>query len=98
MRICAVNVLYVSASLWLWYNRLPPIDYALFLLLLFFLGLVFIIDMEHRLIFHKLSILGFILGLIIGIKLNGLISTLVGGLFGFIFVLIIFLFGGLVMK
>jgi Flp pilus assembly protein protease CpaA len=98
VRICAVNALYVSASLWLWYNRLPPIDYALFLLLLFFLGLVFIIDMEHRLIFHKLSILGFILGLIIGIKLNGLISTLVGGLFGFIFVLFIFLFGGLVMK
>jgi leader peptidase (prepilin peptidase)/N-methyltransferase len=98
VRICAVNVLYVSASLWLWNNRLPPIDYALFLLLLFFLGLVFIIDMEHRLIFHKLIILGYILGLIIGIKLNGLISTLVGGLFGFIFVLIIFLLGGLVMK
>ena len=79
--------------LWLWNNRLPPIDYALFLLLLFFLGLVFIIDMEQCLIFYKLSVLGIFLGLISGIKLNGLISTLVGGLFGFIFVLIIFLFG-----
>lgn len=60
--------------------------------------MVFIIDLEHRLIFHKLSIFGFIFGLIIGIKLNGLIPTLMGGLFGFIFVLIIFLLGGLVMK
>ena len=90
VRICAVNVLYVSASLWLWHNRLPPIDHAQFLLLFFFLGLVFIIDLEHRLIFHKLSISGFFIGLIIGTKLNGLILTLVGGLFGFIFVLIIF--------
>jgi prepilin signal peptidase PulO-like enzyme (type II secretory pathway) len=98
VRICAVNVLYVSASLWLWHNRLPPIDHVLFLLLFFFLGLVFTIDLEHRLIFHKFSIFGFIIGLIIGIKLNGLIPTLVGGLFGFIFVLIIFLLGGLVMK
>jgi len=98
VRICVVNVLYVCASLWLWHNRLIPIDHALFLLLFFFLGLVFIIDLEHRLIFHKLSIFGFIIGLIIGTKLNGLILTLVGGLFGFIFVLLIFLLGGLVMK
>jgi hypothetical protein len=90
VRICAVNVLYVSASLWLWHNRLPPIDHALFLLLFFFLGLVFIIDLEHRLIFHKLSIFGFIFGLIIGINLNGLIPTLVGGLFYFIFIITIF--------
>ena len=98
VRICAVNVLYVCASLWLWHNRLLPIDHALFLLLFFFLGLVFIIDLEHRLIFHKLSIFGIIFGLISGTKLNGLILTLVGGLFGFIFVLIIFLLGGFVMK
>ena len=90
VRICAVNVLHVSSSLWLWHNRLIPIDHALFLLLFFFLGLVFIIDLEHRLIFHKLSIFGFIFGLIIGINLNGLIPILVGGLFDFIIVLIIF--------
>jgi leader peptidase (prepilin peptidase)/N-methyltransferase len=84
VRICAVNVLYVCASLWLWHNRLLPIDHALFLLLFFFLGLVFIIDLENRLIFHKLSIFGIIFGLIIGTKLNGLILTLVGGLFGFL--------------
>ncbi len=67
VRICAVNALYVRASHWLWHNRLPLIDHALFLLLFFFLGLVFIIDLEHRMIFHKLSIFGFILGLISGI-------------------------------
>jgi len=98
VRICAVNVLYVSASLWLWHNRILPIDHAQFLLLFFYLGLVFIIEMEHRLINHKLSIFGFIFGLIIGAKLNDLILTLLGGLFGFIFVLIIFLLGGFVMR
>ena len=98
VRICAVNVLYVSASLWIWHNHLTPIDYALFLLLFVFLGLVLIIDLEHRLIFHKLTIFGIIFGLIIGTRLYGLILTLLGGLFGFIFVLIIFLLGGFVMK
>jgi len=61
VRICAVNVLYVSASFLLWQNRLPPIDHVQFLLLFVFLGLVLIIDLEHQLTFHKLTIFGFFL-------------------------------------
>ena len=82
----------------LWQKRLPPIDHVQFLLLFVFLGLVLIIDLEHQLTFHKLTIFGFFFGLIIGTRQTGLILTLVGGLFSLIIVLKNFLLGGLVMK
>ncbi len=63
-----------------------------FLVVMYFI-LVAVIDYEHRLIIHQLSLPGAILGLWAGISLHGITSTLVGGLAGFICMLILYLFG-----
>ena len=89
---------------WLW--LLPPTKFAdaipipalaflagLFLLTYF--GVVFVIDLEHRLILHPVSIFGAVLGLGVGWLLHGLGPTLLGGLGGFGVMFIFYLFGTL---
>ena len=63
-----------------------------------FLSLVFVIDLEHKLILHPVSIFGAILFLILGYFLNGLTSTLIGGGVGFLIMFSLYLFGILFSK
>ena len=61
--------------------------------MLIYLGIVFVIDMEHRLILHPTSIAGSLLTLGLGIYLRGIVPTLLGGLTGFVILLIFYYFG-----
>ena len=63
----------------------PPdhLGYGLGMLLWIFFGLVAVIDLEHRLILHPISLVGAVLGLAVGIYLHGLKATLIGGAAGF---------------
>jgi len=63
------------------------------LLIFSYLGLVFIIDFEHRLILHPVSLFGGVLFLIIGNILNGWKSTLLGTLSGFGIMYVLYLLG-----
>ena len=82
-RTWAVEAFYVAAALWMWST--PPERFGFWagLLLLAFLGVVFVIDMEHRLILHTVSIFGALLGLALGTYMHGLVPTLIGGAAGF---------------
>lgn len=104
LRTWLVQILGMAFSLWIWF--LPPRNFAdaipnsslaflAGLLLLTYFGVVFVIDLEHRLILHPVSIFGAVLGLGIGWLFNGLGSTLLGGLGGFGIMLIFYLFGTL---
>lgn len=78
----------------------PP-EYSGFflsLIIVTFLYLVFIIDLEHRLILHPVSIFGAILFTIIGIYLNGWQKTILGGGIGFLIMYGLYLFGILFSK
>ena len=66
--------------------------------LIAYLGLVTIIDIEHRLILHPVSLFGAILGLFIGVSLHGLQSTLIGGLAGFGIMLGVYFLGLLFLR
>jgi len=44
---------------------------------------VVIVDIEHRLILHTVSIAGAVLGLVIGARLHGVVESLFGGILGF---------------
>jgi len=83
--------LVLSVILWIY----PPLKlgYWFGLLLVTFMGLVIIIDVEHRLILHVVSLVGAVIGLSIGTITHGLIATLLGGLVGFALMLIFYLFG-----
>lgn len=61
--------------------------------ILMLLGVIVVVDIEHRLVLTETSIFGFVLFLIYGIILNGLKETLLGGLAGFLIMLIFFIFG-----
>lgn len=73
----------LAAAIYLWINPPTRIGFFLAYVLLVYLGVVFVIDLEHRLIMHPVSITGAILGLGIGWYAHGLVPTLLGGAFGF---------------
>ncbi len=83
----------VAGSIYLWLVPPARLDFPLALLLLAWLGVVFVIDLEHRLILHPVSIVGALLGFGIGLVAHGLVPTLIGGAFGFGVMLVFYFFG-----
>jgi len=69
----------VALALWTWP---PDMGFWLALVILTYFGVVTVIDIEHRLIMHMVSLAGAILFIPIGIFLHGWQSTLLGGLVG----------------
>lgn len=81
----------ISAMLWI--SPAPRLGYWIGLLVLTYFGLVLVIDLEHRLILHMVSLAGAAIGLLAGISANGLVLTLLGGLVGLGIMLALYLFG-----
>lgn len=94
-RYWIVEVIYILASLWLWYQPPDKLGYIFGMVVLIYFGVVFVIDLEHRLIMHPVSLVGAVLCLGIGWHLHGLVSTLIGGGFGFIIFLGLYYLGDL---
>lgn len=78
----------------------PPLfsGWVLAIVIFAYLGLVFVIDFEHRLILHPVSLIGGVLFLFMGISLNGWKITFVGCLAGFAIMYALYLFGILFSK
>lgn len=83
----------LAATVYIWLNPPNRIGFWLGCLLLVYVGVVFVIDLEHRLIMHPVSITGAILGLGIGSLAHGLIPTLIGGAVGFGSMLLLYFLG-----
>ena len=93
MRSYLVLLVMVAVTVYLWTNPPIRIGFLLAYLLIVYLGVVFVIDLEHRLIMHPVSIMGAILGLGIGTYAHGLVPTLLGGAFGFGSMLLLYYLG-----
>jgi len=93
IRAWIVEILAIGISIILWFNPHARLGYTVGLLLLVYFAIVFVIDLEHRLIMHPVSIVGAIIGLGVGIYLHGTLSTVLGGLGGFGIMLIFYLLG-----
>jgi leader peptidase (prepilin peptidase)/N-methyltransferase len=93
-RVWVVEVMYIVAAVWFWQNPPHLLPFWPGFLLLAFFGVVFVIDMEHRLILHMVSIFGAVLGLLLGIYMRGLWMTLLGGVVGYGLMLGLYWFGG----
>jgi leader peptidase (prepilin peptidase)/N-methyltransferase len=76
-----------------WINPPAQLGYWISLLVLTYFGVVVVIDLEHRLILHIVSLTGAVIGLVAGISRNGLFNTIVGGLAGLVIMIIFYLFG-----
>lgn len=78
-----VEAIYFVFAVWLWLSPGARFSFVEGLALLIFFGVVTVIDIEHRLILHPVSIVGAGLGLYYGIQLHGLRDTLIGGVVGY---------------
>ena len=83
----------ISMALWL----SPPLrmGYWLGLLVITYFAVVIVIDLEHRLILHMVSLAGAPLGLLTGIIRYNLVDSLLGGLAGLGIMLLFYWFGTL---
>lgn len=82
IRTYIVAPVMIFASIYIWFFPPAHLNYILGLLVLVYFGVVAIIDIEHRLILHPVSIAGAILGLVVGTVAHGITTTLIGGLAG----------------
>ena len=73
----------------------PYLGYWLSFLILIYFGIVFVIDLEHRLILHGVSLIGMVIGLVVGIVSNGIVGTFIGGAGGLLIMLALYYFGTL---
>ncbi len=82
----------VTFGLWL----LPEqhLGFGAGLVLMTYFGVVAVIDIEHRLILHPVSLFGIVLGAALGLWRHGWWSTLSGGAAGFSIMLALYWFGG----
>jgi len=95
LRTYATLVLAAALSVFIWFSPPHTLGYALGLLVLTYLLLVAVIDLEHRLILRPLSIAGLMLAAAAGLYVRGWLSTLIGGAAGFAIMFALYLFGRL---
>lgn len=93
IRVWFVQILIIALSVYSYFAPPLKIGYWAGVLLMTYFGIVFVIDMEHKLILHPTSIAGALLALALGITTHGLRTTLLGGLGGLIIMLVFYFFG-----
>jgi leader peptidase (prepilin peptidase)/N-methyltransferase len=100
-----VQVVMTVAPVLIWISPNPMLPFLLAVILLVYLLVVLVIDLEHRVVLHPVSIAGAILGVGIGIFLRGnqslsygITSTLLGGAVGFGVMLVFYFIGELFVK
>ncbi len=92
LRSWLVQVLMVAACVYIWIKP-HHTGFIAGLVLITYFAVVFVIDLEHRLILHPTSLFGAILGLGLGTWLHGWLPTLEGGLAGFGIMLALYFLG-----
>lgn len=93
MRLWITQIIILAASVYTWIQPPSKLGYFFGLILIVYFGVVFVIDLEHRLILHPTSIVGAILGLAVGTITHGISPTLLGGLAGLLIMLAFYYLG-----
>ena len=97
-RTWIVELSFGLISIGLWFYHPLKLGYWGGLIVIAYFGIVTIIDLEHRLILHPVSLFGVVLGLSIGTYLHGFWDTLIGGLVGFGSMFLLYLLGDLLVR
>ena len=86
-------VVYLLAGALTWLYPSKQLGFWAGLGLLGFLGVVFVIDVKHRLVLDPVSVVGAVIGLALGIWKHGLLRTVEGGIAGFTIMLGLYYLG-----
>lgn len=92
-RAWVIEAIFIIAAVWLWLNPGMRFSFIAGVVLLTYFGVVTVIDIEHRLILHPVSLVGAVLGILYGIQMHGVWSTLIGGLVGYAAMLALYILG-----
>lgn len=98
LRPWIAQAIILALSIYIWAQPPSKIGYFLGLILIVYFGVIFTIDMEHRLILHPTSIFGSFLALTVGLVSHGWKPTLLGGLAGLLIMLAFYFLGVLFAK
>jgi prepilin signal peptidase PulO-like enzyme (type II secretory pathway) len=112
LRVKLVPVFTIAACVLLYFFPFGNLSFWETLPIILFLGVVMVIDIEHRAVLIETSIIGIVLFLVYGImmrgwsqsvpvfgvSMQGWLITLLGGLAGFLFMYLLYLFGKLFTK
>ena len=88
----------VAAAFSVWAAPPPKLGFWLSLILLVYLGIVFVIDVEYRAVLDEVSIVGAVGMAVLGIWLQGWKSTLLGGAAGFLMMYALYGLGVLFLR
>jgi leader peptidase (prepilin peptidase)/N-methyltransferase len=72
----------VIIGIWLWMQPIVEINPLLTVLLIAYFMLIIVVDLEHRLILHPVSLAGGVLCIGVGVQLHGILPTIFGGAAG----------------
>lgn len=97
-RTWIVELIYIGLAIWSWSNPANKLNFWFGWILLIYFGVVIVIDVEHRLIMHPVSLAGAVVGLLIGMARNGWWETLLGGATGYALMWILYNLGELIMR
>ena len=98
MRTYVVIIIYTLLIILMWRYPHPDIGFLLSVLVCIYFGIVIVVDFEHRLILHPVSMAGAVLGLWLGILQHGVVATLVGGMAGFLMMYLLYQGGRLFIR
>ena len=83
IRAWCVQIGMALAAVWMWISPPARLGFWMGLVVMAFLVLIAVIDLEHRLILHPVSWFGAGLGLVVGIMQKGVLVTILGGAAGY---------------
>ena len=92
-RALIAQLVVTALTIFAWTSPPQRLGFTLGLLIITYFSLVFVIDIEHRLILHVTSIFGVVLGILSGYLNHGVIPTLVGGATGLGIMLVFYYLG-----
>ena len=93
IRTWIIQAAAVAIAVWMWFAPRPGLGFLPGMSLVLYFGLVVVIDIEHHLILHPVSLAGGLLGFGVGVLLHGFLPTLLGGLAGFGLMFLLYLLG-----
>lgn len=92
-RVWFIELLFIAAAVAIWISPPTRLNFLIAMLLLVYFGVVCVIDIEHRLILHPVSLAGGVIGFTIGLWLHGFWFTILGGIAGFGIMLLLYILG-----
>lgn len=98
LRTWLIVFFFITITLVLWINPPVKLGFIISLTLFCYLFIVAVIDFEHRVILHPVSLIGAVLCMIIGVWMHGIISTIIGAIVGFFIMLFLYYLGIFLVK